>query len=81
MITAQSWSGFPQSLGGGWGACIEWPTDKPLPEWTGSTQTIGGKDYKVLRVVRLYRDPKKKKAAARIALITSEDGGEKVGKV
>lgn len=76
MISAGTWSGLPRSVGGGFGACIEWPLNVALPDIEGQTYEIDGKDQKVLRVVRLYRDRRGKKPASRIAIVVSDEGGE-----
>lgn len=77
-IPALTWSGLPRNIGGGFGACVEWPVNVALPDVAGQTIAIDGKDHKVLRVVRLYRDPRQRKPASRIAFVTSDEGGEKV---
>jgi hypothetical protein len=71
-ITPLTWSGLPKELGGGRGPVIENPIDQGLPALQGETITAGGQDYKVLRVQRLYRDPKGKKPSARIILVVRE---------
>lgn len=78
MFQALSWSGLPARLGGGSGACLEWPAHIAVPNIAGDTVTIDGKDHKVIRVERLYRDLKKRKPASRICIVVSAEGGEKV---
>ena len=73
MIQAASWSGLPRSVGGGYGACIEWPAHVDLPNIVGDTYEIDGKDFKVIRVERLLR---RKRPSSRIAIVVSEAGGE-----
>lgn len=76
MIEALTWSGLPRSAGGGVGACVEWPVHIPLPDVAGQMLPIGGQDYRVIRVVRLYRDKGGRKPSSRIAFVVSEDGGQ-----
>ena len=73
MIAAASWSGLPRSLGGGFGAIIEWPVHVPLPDVVGHRFLINEKECAVLRVVRLKR---RGKDAARVALVVDEEGGQ-----
>ena len=77
MIPALTWSGLPRNIGGGFGACVEWPTNIALPDIAGQTLTIDGKDYPVKRVQRLFRDTRQRKPASRIVFVTSDEGGEK----
>lgn len=77
MIQAASWSGLPRSVGGGFGACIEWPVHVDLPSIVGDIFEIDGKDCQVIRVVRLHRDKRGKKPSSRIAIVVDEGAGER----